>query len=190
MTKPPFHWKKQRLESDLERHLLFDSTGTLQGHVQSTQGGSWLANAGSPSEEIGLFDTLAEAQTAIIYCLVGTMLDKPSGQYTPWQHPTLPSETKKEEQSKTKDQALRALKAASNASKRVGKWATPSEIAAHGRTLGTLKTAVALTAHPRAINTDDLEVLVQAGVAQSKIVTKRRSPEQAHTTKQLMYRPQ
>lgn len=80
------------------------------------------------------------------------------------------------------DLVMHALELASEASKRAGKWVTPSEVAAFGKT-----GEVGLR---HSVNTDDLNELVREGKAESKTVKTGYFPEELHlTTKQLLYRP-
>lgn len=81
------------------------------------------------------------------------------------------------------DQIMHALELASEASERAGKWATPPEVTAFGKT-----GEVGLN---RMVTTDDLNALVQEGRAESKTTQTGYFPEQGQlVTKQLMYRPQ
>jgi len=80
------------------------------------------------------------------------------------------------------DQIMHALELASEASERAGKWATPPEVTAFGRT-GEVNLN-------RTINTDDLNALVQEGRAESKTVYTGYEPMQAITSRQMLYRPQ
>lgn len=82
----------------------------------------------------------------------------------------------------TEDQVMHALELASEASKRAGKWATPPEVTAFGKT-----GEVGLN---RTVTTDDLNALVQEGKAESRTVQTGHFPEEQHlTTRQLLYRP-
>ena len=81
----------------------------------------------------------------------------------------------------TEDQVMHALELASAASKRKGKWATPSEVAAFG------KTGEVGLRHP--VNTDDLDALVREGKAESTIAKTDYLPEEHMTLKQILYRP-
>lgn len=79
------------------------------------------------------------------------------------------------------DLIMHALELASEASKRPGKWATPPEVTAFGK---TGEVGLAYT-----INTDDLNALVRDGRAESTVVRTGYIPEERITTRQLMYRP-